>query len=666
MHDNLILAVAIIGVLGIGAQWLAWRFQAPAIVLMSVAGLFVGPFWAWMFGHPLLNPSEVFATGGVDAHGKAISSLLGPIISLAVAVILFEGGLNLRFHELRESGKAVMRLIFIGTPIAWGLGTLAAHYAAGLSWPVAILFAGILVVTGPTVIMPLLRQSKLGGKVGSTLKWEGIVNDPVGALLAVVVYEALRVLNAGENPLYAAGWIFVAAVMAGCLGVAFGYGLVHMFRRGWAPEYLKAPILLSGVIACYSLAEMIEHETGLVAVTVFGMALANARFASLQEVRKFKENIAVLLISGVFVILTADLTPQDIASAFNFPTFAFLFCMLFIVRPISAGLTTLGALKPKESALIGWIAPRGIVAVAISGFFAERMVADGYEDASRLTTLAFAMAITTVVLHGFTIKPIARWLGLVRVNRPGTLIVGSTPWSVGFAKCLSDAGADVILADSNFGRLRGARQANLDRFYGEVVSEGAELQLDHSKFDSVVAVSANDPYNALVCSHFGPELGRNHAFQLASQDLEEDNPRAINLAARGQTLGGRGRTYDALIRDTYRGWTFSKTTLTEGFTLENLKAKRPDADLLAELRPDGSMVFLGPSRSAKGGVGVTVISFGPETAVTEPETKDGADEAEAENADTSSTENEALPEAKKAGLLSRIKNPKSTGERSSL
>lgn len=653
MHDNLILAAAIIGVLGIGAQWLAWRLQAPAIVLMSAAGLFVGPFCAWVFGAPLLDPSEVFGSGG-DGHG---GGLLGPIVSLAVAVILFEGGLNLRFHELRESGRAVSRLVFIGTPIAWGLGTLAAHYAAGLPWPVAILFAGILVVTGPTVIMPLLRQSKLGGKVGSTLKWEGIVNDPVGALLAVIVYEALRVITEGENPLFAAGWIFLTAVIAGCLGVVFGFGLVNAFRRGWTPEYLKAPILLSAVIACYSIAEQIEHETGLVAVTAFGMAMANAKFASLQEVRRFKENIAVLLISGVFIILTANLKPEDIASAFNWPTFAFLFCMLFIVRPISAGLTTLGALEPKEAALMGWIAPRGIVAVAISGFFAERLVAAGYPEAAQMTTLAFAMAITTVVLHGFTIKPMARWLGLIRTNRPGTLIVGSTPWSVGFAKCLSEAGVDVILADSSYGRLRGARQANLDRYYGEVISEEAELQLDHSKFDSVVAVSNIDPYNSLVCSHFAPELGRRHAFQLATPEIEEDNPRAINLAVRGLTLGGKDRTYDALIRDKYRGWTFTKTTLSDDFTLNDLKERRPDADFLAELRPDNTLSFLGPERPAKGGAGVTVISFGPDLPTVKPETVEESEETSEtdEQTETIETVTDIPSKSKKLGFLGKVK-----------
>ncbi len=615
MEHNLIFAAALIGALGIGAQWLAWRLQAPAIVLMSVAGLVVGPFWAMVFGEPLLAPSKVFGEGG--GHG---GSLLGPIISLAVAVILFEGGLNLRFHELKEAGSSVMRLIFLGTPIAWGLGTLAAHYAAGLSWPTATLFAGILVVTGPTVIMPLLRQSKLGGKVGATLKWEGIVNDPVGALLAVLVYEVLRVLGNEGSVVVAGMQIFGAAVLGAALGVAFGMGLVQAFRRGWTPEYLKAPILLCSVIACYAIAEWVEHETGLVAVTGFGIALANARIASLAEVRRFKENIAVVLISGVFVILTADLTPQDIQSAFNLPTMAFLACMLFLVRPISAGLTTLGPMNWKESLLLGWIAPRGIVAVAISGFFANRMVADGYEDASRLTTLAFSMSIATVVLHGFTIGPLARYLGLARKGRPGVLVVGATPWSIGFSKCLKEAGVDTLIADSNFGRLRGARQANIDRFYGEVVSEDAEFKLDHARFDTVIAVTANDPYNALVCGHFAPELGRHNVFQLSAQDQEEDDPRAIVLSARGRTLAKRGRTYDALMRDVYRGWQFAKTPLSEEYTLADLRKDRPTADLLAELRPDGQLLFLGPLRDPRGGPGSVIVSFGPEVKVEAAET----------------------------------------------
>ena len=612
MHDDLIMAAALIGVLGVGAQWLAWRVQWPAIVLMSLAGLTVGPIWAAIFGEPLLAPSLVFG-GDSDGHGGHGGSLLGPIVSLAVAVILFEGGLNLKFHELRESGAAVRRLILLGTPIAWVLGSLVCHYIAGLGWPTAILFAGILVVTGPTVIMPLLRQSKLGGKVGSTLKWEGIVNDPVGALLAVFVYEVIKVINAGGDgsPVMAGVKIFMAALMGALLGIAFGLFIAQSFKRGWIPEYLKAPFLMATVIFCYALAESIEHETGLVAVTAYGMTLANSKLASLSEVRRFKESIAVMLISAVFVILTADLTPMDIASAFNLPTLGFLICMLFIVRPLSAGLATYGPLSWKEALLVGWIAPRGIVAVAISGFFAERMLAEGHPDAARLTTLAFAMAITTVVLHGFTMGPLARKLGLARKGKPGVLVVGATPWGIGLATCLRDAGVETMIADNNFGRLRGARQANIDRFYGEVMSEEAELKLDHARFDTVLAVTANDPYNALVCSYFAPELGRHKVFQLSASDNESADQREISHSSRGRTLVKRGRTYDALTRDSYRGWTFSKTELTSEYTLDNLQADRPDSDLIAELRADGSLVMLGPSRDPKGGEGAVLISFGP-------------------------------------------------------
>ena len=438
------------------------------------------------------------------------------------------------------------------------------------------------------------------------------MNDPVGALLAVFVFEVLKLLGEGHNPAFAIAGILGGALAGGIMGWLFGLGMAQAFRRGWTPEYLKAPILLASVIFCYALAESIEHETGLVAVTAYGITLANSRLASLTEVRRFKENIAVMLISAVFVILTADLSPGDIASAFNWTTLAFIACMLLIVRPISAGLTTLGPFTWQESALVGWIAPRGIVAVAISGFFAERMVMAGYEDAEKITTLAFAMAISTVVLHGFTMGPLARYLGLAHKGNHGVLVVGATPWSLGLAKALKEAGVDPMIADSNFTRLRGARQAGMDRFYGEVVSEDAEIRLDHARFDTLIAATANDPYNALVCSHFAPELGRHCVFQLSAQDQDEDDPRAITLSSRGRTLAKRGRTYDALMRDSYRGWVFSRTRLTGEYTLEDLRRDRPKSDLLAEIRPDGWLNFLGPSREPKGGEGAVIVSYGPE------------------------------------------------------
>ncbi len=609
--SELIFACALIGALGIGAQWIAWRIQAPAIVLMALAGLAVGPLWTVIFGEPLLNPEKVFNGGS--------NELLRPIVSLAVAVILFEGGLVLKFENLRDAGAAVRRMVFLGGPLAWALGTFAAHYAAGLDLGSSVVFAGVLVVTGPTVIMPLRRQSKLGGRTGQFLKWEGIVNDPVGALFAVAAFEIIRVAATGESILGKGAMIIVAAALGVGLGFAFGWAIVRAFRQGWTPEYLKAPIIFASIILCYALAEMIEKEIGLVAVTAYGMTLANSRLAGLAELRKFKEDIAVLLVSGVFVILTANLTPDVIRRALTWNTLAFLMAMLFIVRPLSVWIATWGTLKRNEAILLGWIAPRGIVAVAVSSLFATLLEDLGrrgdsrfyFSGAEQITPLAFAMVFVTVVLHGFTIGPLARRLGLARKERPGVLLVGVNPWSIDLAKVLKDVGIEPILADNNWRRLRPAREAGLNTFFGEVLSEEAEVRLDHAAFDQVVGLSANEPYNALVSGHFAPELGRHRVYQLSAQDTEEEDPRAIGMGTRGRTLIRRGRGYDGLIRDHYRGWTFGKTKLTEEYDLAEYRKDRPKADIIAEIRPDGTLIFLGPNREARGGDGVTLISFGP-------------------------------------------------------
>ncbi|MEO1476491.1 MAG: sodium:proton antiporter [Pseudomonadota bacterium] len=612
--DTLILSVALIGTLGLGAQWLAWRLQAPAIVLMSLAGLTVGPLWTVITGYPLLSPDEEFG------------DLLRPIVSLAVAVILFEGGLVLKFDNLKDAGPAVRRMVFVGGPLAWALGTLAAHFAAGLDWASSIVFAGVMVVTGPTVIMPLLRQSKLSGRTGAALKWEGIVNDPVGALFAVAAFEVVRVISGGGSPLATTMWVLFAAALGVGLGAAFGYVIVRAFRAGWTPEYLKAPLIFASVILCYAVAEEIESEIGLVAVTAYGMTLANSRLAGLVELRKFKEDIAVLLVSGVFVILTANLTPSTIAAALNWRTLAFLICMLFVVRPLSIWLSTYGTLTRNEAILLGWIAPRGIVAVAVSGLFAQLLMDLEQESrfdfpgAEMITPLAFAMVFTTVVLHGFTIGPLAKRLKLSRTGKPGVLMIGVNPWSVDLARTLNTVGIDTTLADSSWRRLKPARDSGLETYFGEVLSEEAELRLDHARFDTALALSANEPYNALVSGHFAPELGRHKVYQLSAQDSEEEDPKSISLGARGRTLIKRGRSYDALIRDLYRGWVFAKTQLTEKYDLLEFRADRPDSDLIAEIRADGSIVFLGPNREPKGGEGVTLISFGPPDALSELET----------------------------------------------
>ncbi|HSO57724.1 MAG TPA: sodium:proton antiporter, partial [Paenisporosarcina sp.] len=345
MFDSLLFDLMFVIFLGIASQWLAWRFRMPAIVLMSIAGLLVGPILGF------INPQESFG------------DLFGPIISLAVAIILFEGSLNLDFREIRGFNKPLLRIVTLGAFIAWIAGSLAAHYLAGLSWAVAFVMGGLFIVTGPTVILPLLRQAKLKPKTAAILKWEGIVVDPFGALLAVFAFEFIQFIN-DEVTLEALLIFFAASVFAALIGFGAGRALGWMFENGNVPEFLKSPMVFAVVLLTFVLSDEIMHETGLLAVTAMGMTMANMHIASIKDMRHFKENISVLLISSIFVMLTASLAPSTLLKILDWKIITFVAAMLFIVRPLSIWLSTIGTdLTNKEKTLIGWIAPRGIVAL---------------------------------------------------------------------------------------------------------------------------------------------------------------------------------------------------------------------------------------------------------------------------------------------------------------
>ncbi|MEM6851858.1 MAG: sodium:proton antiporter, partial [Pseudomonadota bacterium] len=515
--SDLIWKVALIGVLGVGAQWLAWRLNWPAIVLMSIAGILAGP----VFG--VLEPNADFG------------ELLSPMIKVAVAIILFEGGLTLKFDEVRGHFASVRRFVIFGVPIGWALGALAAHYLAGLSWPVAALFAGILIVTGPTVIVPLLRQAKLKQRPASILRWEGIINDPIGALLAVFVFQLMALAEGGGGwPAMVAGFA-VSSIVALVVGVGFGLGIAELFRRGYSAEYLKAPIIFCAVLACFALADYMQPEAGLLAVTAMGVAMANARLASIDELRHFKEGIAVLLISGVFVVLTATIEREMIA-ALDWRAAAFVAAILFLVRPLTVFLATIGAdLSWREKALVAWIAPRGIVAAAVSGLFAVELTHIGVEEGALLAPLAFAVVFATVVAHGFTIRPLAKALDLVSARRPGVLIVGANAWSISLAETLKSLEAPVTIADANWRALRPARLAEIPTYFGEILSEASEHHLDLNRFGYLLAVTGNEAYNALVCTDLAPELGRSAMYQLGGATDENDR-RALSFTVTGRRL----------------------------------------------------------------------------------------------------------------------------------
>lgn len=608
------LKMALIGGLGIGAQWLAWKLQKPAIVLMAIAGLLFGPFLGWIQTFDI--PGAL--AGFIDALRlnpvKDFGDLLRPVIGISVAIILFEGGLQLKMTDLRDSTKAVRRMILFAGPISWLLGTLSAHYIVKLPWDISAMVGGLFVVTGPTVIIPLLRQAHLSERPSNVLKWEGIVNDPVGALLAVGAYEYIRFTQNGDSLQYAFIALVLAALVGAIVGVLSGIGLAASFRRGLIPEYLKAPVVLAWVLLIYVLANEAAEETGLLAVTAMGMTMANTKYAAMVEMRRFKENIAVLLVSGVFVILTATLTPEVIKDMFTDPRILiFVLATMFVVRPIAVFIgTAFSGLNWKETLMISWIAPRGIVAVAVAGFFATELVAMGRIDGAMFVPLAFALVFATVLSSSFTVTPLAKLLGLSTKVSEGVLIVGANPWSLGLAKGLKDMDVPVTVADTNWRRLRGARLEGHKVFYGEVLSENAGHRLDHNAFSYLIAVTPNDAYNALVCVEFAPELGRHRVFQMAGQEKDEHDPDMITFTARGRILATAGRTYDALTRDWWGGWRFRSTTLSESYTIDQFLADRDDAqDILLSKTVEGTLDIAQASQKMKFGPGSTILTFGP-------------------------------------------------------
>ena len=586
-----VVAFALIGALGVGSQWLAWRLRMPAIVLMLVAGVLIGP----VFG--VLDPE------------RDIGALTGPMISIAVAIILFEGGLTLNFHSLQDAVTGVRRLVFVGAPLGWLTSALALHYGAGLSWESSAVFGGIMIVTGPTVIAPLLRTARLSRRPASLLQWEAIVNDPIGALAAVLAYEVVVVLNTATTVGAAIADLTIGIGFATLAGFVGGFGLAAAFKRALVPEFMKVPVLFASLLAVFGITDSVLHESGLLAVTIMGIVIANANLPSYEELRRFKEHATVLLVSGVFILLASGLDFETLGQL-TWRAILFVALVVLLARPVTVLISLIGSGIPiREQLLVAFTGPRGVVLVAVAGLFGERLLDLGFEDAALIGPLAFALVSFTVVLHGFTLAPLARLLGLTGATTPGVIVVGGSPWTTAFAEALKKEDVPVLMTDPNYGNLRGARTAGIDTFSGDILSEAAEQRLELVSYDKIVAATDNDAYNTLVATDLAPEFGRENVFQVA---------RAKSETARYQlpaTLGGRPfgpdstfLEFERMLRD---GWTFRVTRLSEEFGIAEWRAKRPDAHLVAQISPSGEITLIRSESEVSSTPDTRIVAFRP-------------------------------------------------------
>jgi CPA1 family monovalent cation:H+ antiporter len=558
MSHQVLLILVGIGILSLISQWLAWRLRVPAILFLLSAGVALGPVTG------VLDPDELFG------------DLLFPFISLSVAVILFEGSLTLNREEIRGHGLVVRRLISWGVLIIWVLVAGMAHWIVGMEWPLAFLFGAIMTVTGPTVIMPMLQAVRPTRAVANILRWEGILVDPLGAILAVLTFTVILASQ------MATSWFEVftlllrmlasGLILGGVAGLLWGQAL----RRFWVPQFLHNVATLLVVFAVYAIADTIASESGLLAVTVMGAWLANTSRLHIRELLDFKESLSILLISGLFILLAARLNFEQL-EAVGWTALLVMLCIQFIGRPFKVFLCTLGSnLRWQERATLAWIGPRGIIAAAISAVFAERLAAQNVAGAELLVPLTFVVIVGTVVLQSITARPLARALGVTEPEPEGVLILGANAFSTALAKVLKDAEFNVVIAHSDWDGLRQARMAGIPTFYGNPMSDYAERTLDLAGIGRLFAMSRNAELNRLACAYFSRDFGRREVFALpvSVEEGEITNGKHTpSMELPGRRLFAEDVSLSKLLSYMSRGAEIRTTRLTENFSFEDFLAQ---------------------------------------------------------------------------------------------
>ncbi len=515
------LELAGIIILGILAQWFAWKFKIPAILPLILIGLLVGPIAAEFItedGSKWIEPIWNGKKGLFPGDG------LYYFVSLAISIILFEGGLTLKRDEIKNVGPVITKLITLGSAVTFFGAGIVAHYTFNLSWELSFLFSGLIIVTGPTVITPILRNIPLKKDVSAVLKWEGILIDPIGALVAVLVFEFISV-EGGSGFTKTALSEFGKIILFGTsFGFTFAHGLAFIINKKLVPHYLLNVVSLSTVLLVFVESEVFAHESGLLAVVVMGMVLGNSKLKNLKELLYFKESLSVLLISILFILLSANINIEDLMLLYNWQTAILFGTVVFIIRPLAVFLSTYNSkLKTNEKVFISWVGPRGIVAAGIASLFGSKLLKQGVEGAEYITPLVFMIVLGTVLLNATTARAFSKLVGVFLKSSDGILIVGASQFSRMIAKYLSDNGRRVVLIDSNPDHISKSKDMGLEaietNIYDEDISENIEL----NDVGYLMALTGSSVVNKHALSKFSGVFGEQAFYRLISTE-EMKNP----------------------------------------------------------------------------------------------------------------------------------------------
>ncbi len=506
-------------IMGILAQWVAWKLKLPAILPLILIGLIVGPISTLISE----NGTKWIEPVWNGEKGLFAGESLFYFVSLAISIILFEGGLTLKKKEVLNVGPSIIRLITLGSAVTFLGAGIAVHYLIHLSWSISFLFSSLIIVTGPTVITPILRNIRLKRDVSTILKWEGILIDPIGALVAVLVFEFISVEHTSHFTQTAIIEFGKIVLFGSTFGFTFAHAFNFILKNKMVPKYLLNVFTLAFVLGVFVLSDSFAHESGLLSVVVMGMVLGNIDVPYLKEILHFKESLSVLLISILFILLSANMNLEDLDLIYNWQTLVLFIVIILVIRPIGVFLSTQkSGLKFREKAFVSWVGPRGIVAAGIASLFGLKLVASGEPGAAYITPLVFVIVLGTVLLNATTARFVARVLGVYLRASKGILIVGSSGVARIMAKYLEEKNRHVVLIDNNEDKIKLAKEEGLNAEVVDVFSDDIANNIEYTDIGYMLALTGSKKVNTHAITNFTKRIDKSAAYRFVSEtELKE-------------------------------------------------------------------------------------------------------------------------------------------------
>lgn len=570
MTPSIFVSLSSVLVLGIFGQWLAWRIRIPAILPLLILGFITGPITA------IVNPDML------------LGDLLFPVVSLFVGIILFEGGLNLKFSEIKGVGRLVWRLNSVGAIVNWGAIAALAYFFLGFDVGLSLLLGAILMVTGPTVIGPLLRQVKLHARVSSVLKWEGIIIDPIGAIATLLVFEVVFGGRLQDPLAYILSFIASTLVIGLAFGLAGATIIVIMLKKHWVPDYLQSVVTLGLVVAAFCASNVLVHESGLLTVTVMGIFLANQKVVPISHILEFKENLTILLISTLFIVLSARIPIQALWDQVTVSSVLFLVGVIVLARPLSMMISCAGSdLNWRQKLFMGLIAPRGIIAAMICSLFALKLVEIGVVGSDRIVIVTFMVIIATVLWASLVAAPLSKLLGVEQPRAHGLLIAGAHPFARQIALALRKLEIESLIVDTNKSHILAAKDNKLTCLQTSILSDQVLDYLDSAAhIGRLLAMMPNDDLNVLAAKQFSDTFGKPKIYRLFPEDLTHRNKH------NGQLLFDDGVTMAVINAKLLAGAAIQNFMLSEAFSMDEFELKYGNSAIPLFLVNDKKQIFV--------------------------------------------------------------------------